>query len=161
MTGIDSIELAWGIRKSFVNYVDRLPDGVVLATGGAVREADAFRLPGRRLSSQSWAFDGVLHFFGHSGVLNVTLEAIRIDGDELSAEVAGVRIPMALLAEPIELIDSEGDAEAFRFNVVVLTDDGAAVLGGVYPANAPADPVTIHAVADLSRHTLSAPVRTP
>lgn len=161
MNDTGSAELEWGIRQSFIAYVERLPDGVIQASDGAVRVGDVFLLPGRRLSPDAWEFEGVLHFSGYAGVLDVTLEAIRIDGDQLSAEVAGTRIPMALLAGQSALIDANTDAGVVRFDAVALTGDGAAVLGGVYPANAPADPVTIHPVSDLAGNPLSARVRTP
>ncbi|MCE7481200.1 HtaA domain-containing protein [Microbacterium profundi] len=158
MTDTGRVELEWGIRKSFVTYVERLPDGSVSATGGAVRDGDVFRLSGRRLVSGGWAFDGVLHFSGYSGVLDVTLEAIRIDGAELSAEVGGTRITLALLAEPS---NAAGDDESLRVDAVLFTDDGGAVFGGVYSANTPADPITIRAVGEPTRDTFRARVRTP
>ncbi len=165
MTHIDVAVLEWGIRQSFVAYVERLPDGVIQASGGAVREADVFRFPGRRRSSGAWAFDGALHFSGYSGVLDVTFEAIRVEGSELSAEVSGARIPLASLAGPSGLGEADGEADGeasgVRFDTVVLTADGAAALGGVYSVNAPADPVTIRAVGDPARDIISACVRTP
>ena len=157
MTDTGRVELEWGGRRSFVTYVERLPDGSVSATGGAVREVDVFRLPGRRLAPGVWAFDGALRFSGYSGVLDVTLEAIRIDGDELSAEVGGNRITVALLAEPS---DAVGDEESLDIDTVLFTDDGAAALGGVYSAGTPADPITIRAVGETTRH-LRARMRTP
>jgi hypothetical protein len=161
MTHIDVAVLEWGIRQSFVAYVERLPDGVIQASGGAVREADVFRFPGRRRSSGAWAFDGALHFSGYSGVLDVTFEAIRVEGSELSAEVSGARIPLASLAGPTGSGEADGEASGVRFDTVVLTADGAAALGGVYSVNTPADPVPIRAVGDPARDIISARVRTP
>jgi hypothetical protein len=151
MTGTESgtAELAWGLRQSFVEYVEGLPDGVVQATGGAVREQGLFVFPGRRESTSGWAFDGTLHFSGHAGVLDVTFTAIRIDAGGLSAEVAGERISIARLAGRTELTGPEGGLPATRFDAVTLTDDGAAVLGGVYQADAAADPVTIRPADEL------------
>jgi|GEM_PF-3310356 len=143
MTGTDRVELEWGLRRSFVAYVERLPDGVVRASGDAVRDGDVFRLPGRRLASGGFAFDGVLRFSAHAGVLDVTLDAIRVEAGELSAVVAGTRVPIAELGASAEVGAADADAVVARFDSVVLGDDGAAVLGGVYPVGASADPVTV------------------
>jgi hypothetical protein len=62
---------------------------------------------------------------------------------------------IARLAGRTELAGPGGGLAATRFDAVTLTDDGAAVLGGVYQADAPADPVTIRPVNEL----LSAPAR--
>jgi hypothetical protein len=154
--GGGTVELAWGLRQSFVAYVEGLPDGLVRATGGAVRADDVFVFPGRRESANAWAFDGALHFRGHAGVLDVTFAAIRIDAGGLSAEVAGERIPIARLADRAELA-RPGGAPSTRFGAVTLTDDGAAVLGGVYQTDTPADPVTIRAVIDPADLILASP----
>lgn len=140
MTG--TVELAWGVRASFLAYIEALRDGSVSVADGAQRDADGFRLPGRRLDAGEYAFEGSLHFFGYAGALDVTLRDLRVhvDGDSgaLTAAVAGLRIPLAAIAGPRS--DAGGTTV---FSEVTFTDDGAALLGGVYSAGTPSDPVTI------------------
>jgi hypothetical protein len=142
MNGEDRVDLEWGLRQSFIAYVEQLPDGAVTVTDGAAREGGVFRLPGRRLSSDEYAFDGALHFYGHAGVLDVTLAEIRIEAGKVWTHIAGVPIPIAVLGDPGATDDTDGGVSA-QFDAVVLTDDGAALLGGVYSAGASADTLTI------------------
>ena len=137
-----AVELEWGIRNSFLAYVDSLPDGSIRADAGAVREGNVFRLPGLRRSAREYIFEGALHFFGYAGILDVSFDDIQLsltrDLGEVSASVDGTRIRLVDLAEPETLVPG-----TIVYNTATLTDDGAALLGGVYPPGAPADPVTI------------------
>lgn len=136
------VELEWGVRSSFLAYVDRLPDGRARADTGAVREGDVFLFPGERLSPQEYLFSGSVHFFGYAGVLNVSFADIRVsladDFGEVSATVDSTRVRLAELAEPEHI-----GSGTITCSTVTLTDDGTAVLGGVYPPGTHADPVTI------------------
>lgn len=137
-----AVELEWGVRGSFLAYVDRLPDGSARADTGAVREGSVFLFPGERLSTQEYVFSGSVHFFGYAGVLNVSFDDIRVsladDFGEVSATVDGARVRLAELADPEDI-----GSETITCKTVTFTDDGTAVLGGVYPPGAHADPVTI------------------
>lgn len=146
MTDESRVELVWGLRHSFIAYVESLADGVVGATDGAVRDGDVFRLPGRRISPDEYAFDGVLHFSGHAGVLDVALAGIRIEAGKVWTLIAGTPVPLVELGDPAVLEDTERGIST-QFDVVTLTDDGAALLGGVYSAGAPADQLTIRRAA--------------
>lgn len=135
------VELEWGIRGSFLAYVDALPDGLIRAEVGATRSDQVFQLRGRCIDEDMLAFEGRLRFFGYGGVLDVTLEGFRVrlteHGGEITTVVSGVRIPIASLR------GASDERIVRRFDKVTLTDDGAASLGGVYSAGASADPVTI------------------
>lgn len=139
--GTADAQLAWGIRGSFLAYVDALPDGVIRAENGATRSGQVFQLPGRRIDEDGFAFEGRLRFFGYGGVLDVALEHFRArltgHGGEITTVVSGVRIPIASLR------GASDEGPVRRFDTVTLTDDGAAILGGVYSPGASADPVTI------------------
>jgi hypothetical protein len=144
VTGTDLV-LEWGVRASFLAYIEGLPDGVIDVAGDAERADGVFRFPGRGTGQHEYAFDGRLHFFAHQGVLDVTLDRIRVEGHGaggmLTAETAGMRLGIAALAN----IESGGDVP-FRSDRVTLTDDGAALLGGVYSPGAPAAPLIIRSV---------------
>lgn len=135
------VELEWGVRGSFLAYVDALPDGEVRAEEGATRAGEVFHLPGQRIGEDLFAFEGRLRFSGYGGVLDVALEDFRVrltgHGGEITTAVSGMRVPIASLRAATD----EGPVR--RFDTVALTDDGAAILGGVYSPGAPADPVTI------------------
>lgn len=137
------LELEWGLKNSFIAYLEALPDGRIEEHNGATRRGDVFVLPGRQqVGDNSFAFTGTIHFYGHHGVLDVTLDnfALERSGNRavVYAEVSGVRIPVAKLSEV-----EAGDRTVLHSESVTLTDDGAAVLGGVYPPGASLAPLTI------------------
>ncbi|WP_019181095.1 HtaA domain-containing protein [Microbacterium yannicii] len=135
-------ELEWGVRSSFLSYVEGLADGRVETLDGAVRDDRVFRFSGVRADEVVYRFSGAVRFSGYSGVLDVTLRDLEVRRNGglgvLSADVAGWRLTLA------ELSDFEPtDGDALRASTIALTDDGAATLGGVYPAGTPAAPLTI------------------
>ncbi len=142
--GTTGVELEWSVRGSFLAYVERLPDGTIEATDGARHTGRAFLLPGRSEPGGGFAFDGTLRFSGHFGLLDVELRELRIDraidgdGGGLSATVSGGRYAIARLDQLAR--DDDGMT---RSDSVTFTDDGAAILGGVYSAGAEAAPVVI------------------
>lgn len=145
MTTGRAVALEWGLRRTFLAYVSALPDGSIAVDAPAEFDGEVFRLPGSWTGRGECRFDGVLRFFGHAGVLNVELEDLRAEWigaskaeGRITASVGGVRIPLADFSEP-----AHGVEGATTYRTVTLTDDGAAVLGGVYPPGAVADPVTI------------------
>jgi hypothetical protein len=140
---VDRVELEWGVKESFIAYLEALPDGLIEERNGAARREDVFVLPGQRVDEDGFRFIGTIHFYAHHGVLDVTLDEFRLERagrrTVLSAEVSGVRIPIAELMN----VGVGGDA-VLHSEFVSLTDDGAAVLGGVYPPGAPLAPLMIH-----------------
>lgn len=140
------IEVEWGLKESFIAYLEALPDGLIEERNGAVRRHDVFVLPGRhQVGENSFEFEGTVHFYGHHGALDVTLDEFTLErtGNRavVSAKVSGVRIPIA------RLMDVEtGDGTILHSKSVRLTDDGAAVLGGVYTPGALLAPLTIRSV---------------
>lgn len=136
-----AVELEWGVRDSFLSYVETLPDGRVETLGGVVRDDRVFRFPGR-VEGDGYRFSGALHFFGHRGVLDVTLRDLEVSRTGahgvLTADISGWRLTLAGLSD----FDTT-DRDVLHAGAVTLTDDGAATLGGVYPPGAPAAPVSI------------------
>ncbi|WP_022883162.1 HtaA domain-containing protein [Gryllotalpicola ginsengisoli] len=141
MSAWTAAELEWSVRESFLSYVESLPDGRAETLEGVVRDDRVFRFPGHA-EGDVYRFGGALHFYGHRGVLDVTLRDLQVTRSGLrgvlTANVAGWRLTLA------ELSDFDAtDGDILRASTVVLTDDGAATLGSVYPAGAPAAPVSI------------------
>jgi hypothetical protein len=135
--------LRWGVRETFLRYLDALPDGAVGTTGGAVRDGQAFLLSGGRTSQTRFAFEGGLRFSGHQGVLDVALDGleVRVEGPTgvLSTHVAGEPVDLADLGGVV--VEPDGELSATS---AVLTGDGAALLGGVYPPGTPVDVPVVH-----------------
>lgn len=142
MTSPTGPRLEWAIKPSFVAYVEALPDGGVDVEGGAARSADGvFVFPAT--GGTEFSFEGSVRFHGHAGVLDVTIADPRIEQTGASADLT-----IALGAERIRFA-TVGEltitaAGALLSTDVVATDDGAYVLGGVYPPGTPLHPFTIH-----------------
>ncbi|MFF1251810.1 HtaA domain-containing protein [Pseudarthrobacter sp. NPDC058329] len=137
------LELEWGLKDSFIAYLEALPDGLIEEHNGATRRDGVFVLPGRQQAGDdNFAFTGTMRFYGHHGVLDVTLDNFSLErsGNRavVYAEVSGVRIPVAQLSRV-----EAGDRTVLHSESVTLTDDGAAVLGGVYSPGASLAPLTI------------------
>jgi hypothetical protein len=137
-------ELEWGVRQSFVQYVEGLSDGVVAVGNGAARRGAAFLLRGERTATDA-AFDGAIRFSGHLGVLDVAMDGIALRGiggrAAVWTAVGGIPVELAAVGE----IHEEADG-GLRADAVTLTADGAALLGGVYRAGAPLAPLIIRPV---------------
>jgi hypothetical protein len=138
--------LEWGVRTSLLAYVEALPDGCVQAGDGAIRRGEVFAIPGRPTGADVFAFDGTVHFAGHHGVLDVTLTAFRLhrtgETAELFADIAGELTRIAELAGV-----RTDDGALLHSGMVTLTDDGAAVLGGVYSPGTPLAPITVRSAS--------------
>ncbi len=133
-------ELEWGIRRSFVQYVETLPDGVVAVGDDVQRRDGTFVLRGR-LQGPLAEFAGAIRFSGHRGVLDVTLDGMTVRG--IGARAA---VWTSVAGEPVQLAvmgDTREEGGALRADEVTLTADGAALLGGVYHAGAALAPLTI------------------
>lgn len=149
--------LSWGIKRSFIGYVNGLPDAAVSAVGGAsFDEAGLFRFSVDRSDYDAVRGAGVLRFrgdvrvSGHHGMMFVRLLDPWItftgglgilsigtggnDGQERAA-VASLRA-----GEPRRAADGSFvwvDVE------VVITDEGSELFDGQYAAGQPMDPVSI------------------
>jgi hypothetical protein len=147
MTNPRGPRLEWALKPSFVAYVEGLPDGVVEVERGAARGADgSFVFPA--VAGDTWAFEGAVRFHGHAGVLDVTIADPRIQATgtswDLTIALGAARIRFATiggLTATAPGVMSSTD--------VAATDDGAYVLGAVYPAGTPLHPFTIH--TDVAR----------
>lgn len=138
-------ELEWGIRASFVQYVEALPDGAVEVGDDVQRRDGAFVLRGRR-QGQDADFAGAIRFSGHLGVLDVAMDGVTLRGigDRAAVWTSVGGYPIEL-AEVGEVQEQDG---GLRADALTLTADGAALLGGVYRAGAALAPLIIRPVRD-------------
>lgn len=145
MTSARAAELEWAIRRSFVAYVEALPDGGVEVEGGASRTADgAFVFPA--IEGEALAFAGAVRFHGHGGVLDVTIADPRIETHGGSADVTVALVSGRIRFATVGALGSTVAGVVTSTNVAA-TDDGAYVLGGIYQPGAPLDPFTVHITA--------------
>lgn len=135
-----NVVIEWGIRSSFVSYVEALPDGRVQVGDGAQRSEDhAFLFPGILQPTGDIHCTGFVRFGGHRGMLSVMFEDFRIHrNQEVCAHVNGADCCIATLSN-----GREGPGERLVFEKVTLTDDGAFVLGDIYRPGDPLRPLTI------------------
>jgi hypothetical protein len=145
---MSTAELEWGIRESFVQYVEALPDGVVAIGDDVRRRNGAFVLRGHVDGAEA-DFTGAVRFSGHLGVLDVAMDgvALRGIGDRAAVwtSVGGYPVELAAVGQVHE------QAGTLRADEVSLTADGAALLGGVYQAGAALAPLIIRPVRDDER----------
>ncbi|GGF31366.1 HtaA domain-containing protein [Subtercola lobariae] len=140
--------LEWAVKPSFVAYVEALPDGRVEVVSGVSRAEDGRFVFGADAESEhgELGFTGAVHFYGHHGVLDVTLTDPRIEAEGrrfvVTVEVLGERVRMATVEQLLH--DGSDGLEA---SGVEATDDGAHLLGGVYQAGTPLDDLLIHGLA--------------
>ncbi|MDQ0092231.1 HtaA domain-containing protein [Paeniglutamicibacter psychrophenolicus] len=137
--------LIWPLRSSFVSYIEALPDGMVEAGNGARRQGRNFMFPGHSASGGGFGFEGWLHFAGHHGSLDITLESLEVQTEGANATlwtvVSGYRMRMATMSG----VQVSGEV-LLHSDAVRLTGDGAHVLGGVYAPGAELEPLTIRTV---------------
>jgi hypothetical protein len=137
--------LRWAIKAGFITYVSALPDGVVEVLDGATAADGAFVFPSAD-GVGGLAFTGAVRFSGHHGVLDVTLANPRIETVD-----GGIVVTVAVGDERVRFATAESFLPAgigvVTSRSAAATDDGAFLLGGVYQAGTPLDPLQIHDAA--------------
>ncbi|WP_029432434.1 HtaA domain-containing protein [Blastococcus sp. URHD0036] len=135
--------LLWGIKRSFVAYVRRMPDGQGSIHDGAVPLGEnTILFPATEATStdgDTFAFRGDVRFRGHGGMLFVRVAepviTVRGDRAELSiadpyARVDADRVPLVTL-QLAEGPAPEG-ARVWLGSDVRLTEAGAVLFNDVY-----------------------------
>jgi hypothetical protein len=152
-----STGLVWGIKRSLLGYLRRLPDGVVSIDDGVgltsdydfhfpFRDATGLSAPGPRVLR----FGGYIHLFGHLGAMSVALANpwlhLQEDMAQLSFEIDDEAIPerrgvlfTVALTQPSSI---EGD---LRWDGLVpcLTPVGADLFQSNYPVGTEFDPMDV------------------
>ncbi|MFD1212007.1 HtaA domain-containing protein [Arthrobacter sp. GCM10027362] len=154
--------LTWGVKRSFISYLTRLPDGAVSAADGAnVVASSLFNFApdssdyGPSSSTGTLRFSGDVRMAGHQGMMFVRLLdpwiEFRVDEAELSVSttnddgsglqriVLGTMRPIAPQSAPGALVWQGVD--------VALTEAGSEVFNQQYPAGQELDPLFIRIVA--------------
>ena len=141
--------LRWAVKRSFLHYLSRMPDGRISATDGAVPVGDeiVWEPAPAEMSSPARcprgvvAFAGDLRFGGHGGILFVRLAdpwiTLRDDAGELSVVDTFGPTPDARLSLVTFEVARREDTRRFAVlsaDEVRLTDAGSEVFNKVYPA---------------------------
>jgi Htaa len=167
------LALTWTVKGSFLAYVNRMRGRITLVepaypgTAGfafphapAAYRADAGDGAGERnLPVGELAFAGGVAFSAHGGMLDVTLAepVLVFDGQgtlltvvDLAHPGGGTRVVIATLAG-----GPPARAEETVAFVPLLTEDGAALFGRVYPPGEAMDPLLVPAslLAAITRTT--------
>ena len=145
--------LSWGVKQSFVGYVEaaggtvdlaggaeRTPDGAFLFPGAA--ESTLARGPDGRLTGEG-RFEGQVSFKAHGGMLGVVLTDPWVEATEAGlvltvAESGGRRVAFAKL--DAGATTTEGDAAVIP---AAITLDGMFILGDHYPPGTVLDVVRV------------------
>ena len=155
--------LLWGIKRSFVAYVRRMPDGqgsihdgavplgedtILFPVGEPVDEPLAGASAGA--PDHTWAFRGDVRFRGHGGMLFVRVAAplitVRGDTAELSIEdpyarAGADRVPLVTLR--LEPGPAPEGAAVWLGSDVRLTEAGSELFNDVYPAGEPFEQLSV------------------
>ena len=169
--------LTWAVKASFLGYVNRMrgritlvqpaypaaagfafpyaPAGYRAEGGGAAPDAGERACPAAEL-----AFAGGVAFSAHGGLLDVTLAepVLVFDDDGALLTVVGPGRPGSGIRAVIATLASVAPAPADEAIALVplLTADGAALFGSVYPPGEAMDPLFIP-VSLLAGRTVTTP----
>jgi hypothetical protein len=164
MAPADVPALNWSVKQSFLAYVNRSRGRITLvepaypgAGGFAFPYAQAMqRAPSRGSATDAdecavqvseIAFTGGVAFSAHGGALDITLaEPIIVIDDQgaLLTVIGSARPGAGTRAVIAELADqSHASTDVAIALVPLLTDDGSALFGGVYPPGEAMDPVFV------------------
>lgn len=78
-----SVILEWHVRPSLLTYLQRMPDFVVTAEGGAEFTGEAVRLPAMRTTDGGLEASGAIELSGHGGALTLPLRGVVVTEDSL------------------------------------------------------------------------------
>ena len=152
--------LRWGIKTSFIAYVQRMPDGRAWVGEGAVPVSEnefvfppveaGTRPAGNGATDRFWAFGGDIRFTGHFGMLFVRIAfpvlTLRDGRAELtvagqSEEEPAERVPLVTLR--LEAEPAPEGIEMWSGTDVRLTEAGAALFNDVYQAGEAFEPLML------------------
>jgi hypothetical protein len=144
-------QLRWTLKRSFVEYVARMPDGLMSTTDGADAEGVTFTFEHEETlgdsQSGSIRFRGDVRFAGHGGLLFVCVAHPTVDhmGDRATVSI---QLPGSSQrsAERVDIGSGRWEnvgGERFRVSALKLTVDGSDLFAGVYPPGDELDDIAL------------------
>jgi len=148
--------LRWAVKRSFVDYVQRMPDGRAAVADGArplpdnqiLFAPDPSVAPPTDGLDRFWAFSGQVWFDGHAGMLFVQVSApwiaVRDGTAELSVADTGNGGRLTLVTLRLEPGPAPADdLQVWHGTEVALTAAGSGVFNDVYPPGEPFETLTV------------------
>ncbi|MCG2621278.1 HtaA domain-containing protein [Arthrobacter sp. I2-34] len=150
--------LTWGLKRSFISYLSRLPDRAVSATRGAsVIESSLFNFSpdGGTFDPQTglgtMRFRGDVRLSGHYGMMFVHIADpwIEFAADHATFSIAKTqglgsenpRLPLAML--DVAAPTPAGGSYVWDGLPIALAPEGTSIFDDQYPAGQPMDPLFI------------------
>jgi hypothetical protein len=131
--------LHWSIKTTFVDYVNRLPDGRCDLEGGVTQAEDGLAFPAAATEGGHGheQFSGTVVFTGHHGLLRISIADPCIEHDGRAGRLTiadpdwpGRRMQLA----SFERTPADGHDAAWTGSRVELTSDGADLFYLAYAA---------------------------
>lgn len=168
MDGVTTPGLVWGIKRSFVEYIARMPDGQATVSGGAMPtetndmlfEPDTVEPQLPDGADALYAFRGDVRFGGHFGMLYVRIADpwVTVYGDRGVLTILDPYDPdgaprKRLVTFRVSEPRSAGSVQVWQAPEVILTPEACPVFNDVYAAGERFEPLTfaVSAVSKASR----------
>ncbi|AGN17746.1 hypothetical protein J433_00790 [Corynebacterium glutamicum MT] len=155
MTAIETTALAWGIKKSFLGYLENLPDCMFAENDGASRDPDTglFQFPFQRRveldeGGYRLEFSGDIRIKAHGGMLLVILMNPWLEINERGIELSVVDLmhwPDTSNREVIGHSPITVAPENLRSQEIplILAESAVETFNNVYQPGEPLDPVVL------------------
>lgn len=145
------IGLAWGVKESFVKYIQGARDGQIIASAGAgMTDSNELYYPISRITRANSeiyiSFNGAVRFLAHFGMLSVTLATPRIILRADTAELAVADEDEGWIhVLHLELPAPESDEQVHMWRDIgtSLVESGLELFGNVYNAGEQMAPATL------------------
>ncbi|HWL02526.1 MAG TPA: HtaA domain-containing protein [Microbacteriaceae bacterium] len=146
--------LSWGIKASFNSYITTIAAGTISLSGGASSFGSGYYFP--QTGGGDWSsaaqlgtvpFAGSVHYYGHSGALDVTFSSPTIvvhSASSATLYMNGVAFANLNLAAASKSVGAGGDV-TWSGVPATLTSGGAAAFAGFYNAGDGLDSLTFTA----------------
>ncbi|MCS5478136.1 HtaA domain-containing protein [Corynebacterium sp. YIM 101645] len=142
-------DLSWGIKRSFLGYLESLPDCLITTEGGADRDeaSGAFRFQYARKTELDGGghrleFNGDVRIRAHGGMLLVIFMNpwLSFTGSRVELSVVDLMHWPDTSRREILGISENTDGTEFPLN---LAESALETFNGVYPAGEPLDPAIL------------------
>lgn len=141
-----ALGLRWGIKRSLLEYVVRMPGGRLALGGGATATPDDDVLFPPDPAAAWYGFTGEVALVGHGGLLDIRFGAPRlvVEGERgaLTAQVgADPSVRLTLVTFAVAARRQDPGRELLAATDVTLAPEAVELFGGVYPPGEPFDPL--------------------
>lgn len=143
-------ELHWNIMSRFRDYVRGIPDGAETwnSESGHINEDGLVfaAVEPVKVGELPWYFAGAVRYEAYRGALRVDISDPEISEADSGYVITVNTSPDGVAAHRIPLataVLSDAQGQSLHVESTILTAEGAALLGGVYPAGEKSDGFTV------------------